>query len=267
MTLHERSQHLAGMWNARLIEWLFSAQNNNQMQETSWKPLTSSPAFSYLCLCAIDSVMRMRLSFSPGGKGKEKRRGDSEEMAKSGKAGIEEKERENIIQERKGREASRKGRMICGNRVLHLNRKIMKLIGLAAVRSLSLKNSLAIALVVTNKCLCSRFQLLFLPESSSSLDKLKSVSLKTTIKKKKPSTLLKVALKGKLRTRIHFKKSNTITRKKWNLRCLRVGESYIIWEETELWRGHQLNALYTFQVEQQGRTRKLHFPFLKKLIY
>lgn len=186
MTLHERSQHLAGMWNARLIEWLFSAQNNNQMQETSWKPLTSSPAFSYLCLCAIDSVMRMRLRFSPGRKGKEKRRGDSEEMDKSGKAGIEEKERENVIQERKGREESRKGRMICGNRVLHLNRKIMKLIGLAAVRSLSLKNSLAIALVVTNKGLCSRSQLLFLPESGSSLDKLKSVSLKTTIKKKNP---------------------------------------------------------------------------------
>lgn len=55
-------------------------------------------------------------------------------MGKSGKAGREEKERENIIQERKGREESRKGRMICGNRVLYLNRKIMKLIGLAALR-------------------------------------------------------------------------------------------------------------------------------------
>ena len=61
-------------------------------------------------------------------------RKDSEEMGKSGKAGREEKERENIIQERKGREESRKGRMICGNRVLYLNRKIMKLIGLAALR-------------------------------------------------------------------------------------------------------------------------------------
>lgn len=57
-------------------------------------------------------------------------------MGKSGKAGREEKERENIIQERKGREESRKGRTIWGNKDLYLNRKIMKLIGLAAVRSL-----------------------------------------------------------------------------------------------------------------------------------
>lgn len=56
--------------------------------------------------------------------------------------------------------------MIFGNAVIYLNSKIIKLIGLAAIRSLprpisylephsiSLKNSLGIALVVTNKCLC-----------------------------------------------------------------------------------------------------------------
>lgn len=79
--------------------------------------------------------------------------------------------------------------------------------------SVSLKNSLATALVVINKCLCSRSQFLFLPESISALVKLKSVSLKHPLKEK-ILTLLKVAPKGKPMIRIHYKKkpSNTITR-------------------------------------------------------
>lgn len=79
----------------------------------------------------------------------------------------------------------------------------MELIGPATVRPLprhisrlelspghtpSRERILAIALVVINICLCSRSQFLFLPESISSLDKLKSVSLRHTIKTKTKKT-------------------------------------------------------------------------------
>ena len=80
--------------------------------------------------------------------------------------------------------------------------------------------------VVINKCLCSRSQFLFLPESISSLDKLKSVSRKPTIKKTNKPALLKVAPKGKPMTRVHKKKKKTlkhITRENETL-GLRVGE-------------------------------------------
>lgn len=46
---------------------LFSARNNNQIQVTSCRPLSSSSAFSYLPFCIIDdSAMRTRLCWNPG---------------------------------------------------------------------------------------------------------------------------------------------------------------------------------------------------------